>query len=102
MPNGDPVGQVMKLNYCNDHVRRGQEIEACLAIRHDDGKAAKPREVWAEIELVTKQRNDLLKVAAAVVRRWDEPSWKDVPATAQYINALRNEIEAIESSSKEM
>lgn len=40
----------MKLDYCNDHVRKGKEIEACLAIRHDDGKVAKPREVWAEIE----------------------------------------------------
>lgn len=51
-----------------------------------------------QIDLVTKQRDDLLEVSAAVVRRWDEPSWKDVPKTAQYINALRNEIEAIEAA----
>ena len=40
----------MKLDYCNDHARKGEQYEACLAIRHDDGKTAKPREVWAEIE----------------------------------------------------
>ena len=32
---------------------------------------------------------DLRKAAQAVVERWDTPSWKDVPATAIYIEALR-------------
>ena len=32
---------------------------------------------------------DLRKAAQAVVDRWDTPSWKDVPATAIYIEALR-------------
>ena len=36
----------------------------------------------------------LLDAAKAVVDRWDTPLWKDVPATAQYINALRAEIAA--------
>ncbi|OGO33095.1 MAG: hypothetical protein A2Z03_02185 [Chloroflexi bacterium RBG_16_56_8] len=40
----------MKLDYCNDHVRRGEKIEACLSIRSDDGKTLPPREIWAEIE----------------------------------------------------
>ena len=31
----------------------------------------------------------LRKAAQAVVDRWDTPLWKDVPATAEYINALR-------------
>jgi hypothetical protein len=33
--------------------------------------------------------DDLRKAAQAVVERWDTPSWKDVPATAIYIEALR-------------
>jgi hypothetical protein len=32
---------------------------------------------------------ELRKAAQAVVDRWDTPSWKDVPATAIYIEALR-------------
>lgn len=31
----------------------------------------------------------LREAAQAVVDRWDTPVWKDVPATAVYINALR-------------
>ena len=58
----------MKLDYCNDHVRKGEEIEACLAIRHDDGKAARPREVWAEIERlrnVAQAADDLMATLGA-------------------------------------
>ena len=32
----------------------------------------------------------LLAAAQAVVARWDTPLWKDAPATATYINALRS------------
>ena len=34
----------------------------------------------------------LEELAKAVVDRWDTPSWKDVPHTAEYINALRNHL----------
>ena len=34
----------------------------------------------------------LRKVAQTVVDRWDTPLWKDVPATAEYIGALRKEL----------
>lgn len=37
---------------------------------------------------------ELVEAARAVVRRWDEPSWKDVPATAGYIHRLRNALDA--------
>jgi hypothetical protein len=36
-----------------------------------------------------KNMTELRKAAQAVVERWDTPSWKDVPATAIYIEALR-------------
>lgn len=32
---------------------------------------------------------DLHAAAQAVVDRWDTPLWKDVPATGEYISALR-------------
>lgn len=34
--------------------------------------------------------NQLIEAAQAVVDRWDTPLWKDAPATAESINALRN------------
>lgn len=37
---------------------------------------------------------ELESAARAVVERWDTPLWKDVPATAEYINALRRALEA--------
>lgn len=51
------------------------------------------------VEDVLQLRNDyltLVTVARAVVERWDTPAWKDVPATAGYINALRAAIEGEE------
>ena len=37
-----------------------------------------------------RTENTALRTAAqAVVDRWDTPLWKDVPATAEYINELR-------------
>ena len=38
--------------------------------------------------------DSLLAAAEAVVERWDTPLWKDAPATAGYINALRAAVEA--------
>lgn len=37
---------------------------------------------------------DLRAAAQALVDRWDTPLWKDVPATAEYINALRAALSA--------
>jgi hypothetical protein len=31
----------------------------------------------------------LVETAQAVIDRWDSPHWKDLPHTANYINALR-------------
>ena len=39
-----------------------------------------------------KAHNKLRKAAQAVVNRWDTPLWKNVPATANYIAALRKEL----------
>lgn len=34
----------------------------------------------------------LVNAARAMVKRWDTLLWKDVPATAEYLNKLRNEL----------
>lgn len=34
----------------------------------------------------------LIKAAKSIVKRWDTPLWKDAPATATYILALRKAI----------
>ena len=40
----------MKLDYCASHSGAGSPDLPCLAIRHDDGTAASPAEVWADVE----------------------------------------------------
>ena len=40
----------------------------------------------------------LIDAAKAVVARWDSPLWKDLPATAGYIAALRQAIEQAEQT----
>lgn len=43
-------------------------------------------------EEITRLREELAalrEAAQAVITRWDTPLWKDVPATAIYIDALR-------------
>lgn len=42
----------------------------------------------------------LLAAAKAVVARWDSPKWKDEPATAVFIGALREAIEKEEQKPK--
>lgn len=51
-----------------------------------------PGEENAAIRACLQMR--LREAAQAVVDRWDTPVWKDVPATAVYINALRAALEA--------
>ena len=46
------------------------------------------------IALLEAELAELKRLASAVVGRWDTPLWKDVPATANYINALRTWLEA--------
>lgn len=41
------------------------------------------------LEAQAKQTAELEQAAQAVIDRWDTPLWKDVPATAEYINKLR-------------
>ena len=39
--------------------------------------------------------SELVTAARAVVERWETPLWKDAPATAGYINRLRDALPAI-------
>lgn len=42
---------------------------------------------------------ELTEAAQAVIERWDSPSWKDLPATADYIHRLRKAITAMGDAS---
>ena len=37
----------------------------------------------------------VIEAAHAVVKRWHEPSWKDVPATANFIYRLRDALDSL-------
>ena len=36
--------------------------------------------------------SELLNAAMDVIKRWDSPLWKDLPATAEYIERLRKAV----------
>ena len=38
---------------------------------------------------IEAQRDELLEALEAIIERWDTPLWKDVPHTAECINAAR-------------
>ncbi len=52
---------------------------------------------WDRITAIERQRDYLLTATQSVVERWDTPLWKDVPATAGYINTLRDAIAKVKS-----
>lgn len=45
----------------------------------------------AEVEVM----QPIVQAAKAVVERWETPLWKDAPATATYIYALRDALDAV-------
>ena len=64
-------------NRCNAEYNPCQAREALAALR------AQP------------DHSELVTAARAVVERWETPLWKDAPATAGYINRLRDALPAI-------
>lgn len=56
----------------------------CMAIAQQETLALS-EQPHAEADRLT----EVVAAAHAVVERWDTPLWKDVPATAQFINRLR-------------
>jgi len=46
------------------------------------------------MEIMSTQQPDLRTAAQAVIDRWETPLWKDAPATAGYIAALRDALAA--------
>ena len=52
--------------------------------------------VGYELMELTKQRDELLEAAKAVVTRWDTPNWKDAEPTAAVIGRLMAILQKIE------
>ena len=65
-------------------LRDGWEFEATV----------KTETLKAQRDGLREQVRVLREAGDAVVKRWETPLWKDVPATAQYIYALRDALDA--------
>jgi hypothetical protein len=52
--------------------------------------------VWCAAEA---QYKELVKQANAVIERWNTPYWKETGPTAEFINAMRNELDKLEGKS---
>lgn len=80
----DEVEEGFRIDKCN-------QIFCCALYKRDETRSA--FNGWgAGRELAEKEQKDLLDAAIAVINRWDTPLWKDVPATAIYINTLRQAV----------
>ena len=51
--------------------------------------AACPMPVHGQLSEVARELIALRMASRSVIARWDSPLWKDLPATAGYIAALR-------------
>lgn len=62
-----------------------------IGIDRDALRAAPHVPMYEQVAIVPASDYERLRKAAqAVVRRWETPLWKDVPATADVIYALRD------------
>ena len=83
----EPVGIV---DEDDDGVFADLETANGVLVKLGDKLYALPVPAESAIESSPKPVSpDLLESARAVVARWDAPTWKDLPATAEYIGRLR-------------
>ena len=72
-------------------------VNACRGIGTDElEQHGLVSAVGYELMELTKQRDELLEAAKAVVTRWDTPNWKDAEPTAAVIGRLRAILQKIE------
>jgi len=50
----------------------------------------------AKVEMLNVRNSMIVATSEALIYRWDTPLWKDAPATAIFINELRNSVSATE------
>ena len=81
----------------DDYRRARACVNACRGLGTDEleqhGLASA---VGYELIELTRQRDELLESAKAVVTRWDTPNWKDAEPTAAVIGRLRAILQKIE------
>ena len=63
--------------------------DAIWKARRPDSPSTAAAELDSHARRMERERNELRAAAQDVVDRWDTPFWKDVPATANFINRLR-------------
>ena len=93
IPAGPSFGEKLPVYYncvCVDD-DTDDSPDVCGDMEHADAEYIAAMDPTTTLALLDE--NERLRTAArAVVDRWDTPSWKDVPATANYINKLRMEL----------
>jgi len=78
-----------------DHCRPTDPLAVSAEVAHaEDIPWREPFEANAVIVPLAEWQA-LIEAAAAVVARWDSPTWKDAPATAEYIATLRAALDAV-------
>lgn len=80
---------VMALRPVDELVAENQRLIADLGTACQEVKTERRLSFRDQVADLEQQRNDLLAASQAVIGRWDTPLWKDVPATAGFINELR-------------
>ena len=63
--------------------------EAVEAVDKTSRRATDCGYSWPVIKEALSELAQLRAASQAVVSRWDGPKWKDLPATAEFINAMR-------------
>lgn len=81
----------MRLAHCAAHSGDdiGDSDHTCLVIRHDDGRRATPRELWAEIERlraeVAAERERLRELVEQLCACHDEPTCPAVTLAREWL-----------------
>ena len=85
---GDPMGKLMQSELVELIARQREECDKAKEVEESDFESM-------EMYRRARDRADRITAAArAVVDRWETPLWKDAPATAGFIYALRDAISA--------
>ena len=86
------AGSLLGSNYSILARKRGGWVNIMHGNKnHGTDTRATPEEAHANAQLMMAAP-ELIAAAIAVIERWDTPAWKDVPATANYINDLRDAV----------
>lgn len=102
--NGDPRERAKSVSNGIDVLvtRLAREVADLEQQRNEERKKHEAsvtinERLLSDNRILTERCDELATAAQAVIDRWDTPLWKDVPATAEFINALRAAVARVKS-----